>query len=71
MSEDKEAAAIGKRVRKLRKAQHLTQIQLANKAGIASNTLALIEQGKQHAAEQSIKKLSKALSVKSEAILGY
>jgi transcriptional regulator with XRE-family HTH domain len=63
--------AIGKRVRKFRKAQHLTQIELANKSGVSSNTIALIEQGKQRISEPTVEKLTKPLNVKSQDILGY
>lgn len=71
MKEDKEARAIGKNIRKLRKARDLTQIQLAKKSGVRSNTIARIEQGKQHASEQSVRKLTKALGVNSSDILNY
>ena len=71
MNADKEAAPIGKRLRKLRKAQHLTQIELAKKSGVRSNTIARIEQGKQHISEPTVKKLAKAFGVNSSDILGY
>lgn len=72
MSEkDKEATAIGKRIRKFRKAQKLTQTELADKAGMNFNTVARIEAGKQHASEPSIRKLTKALGVQSSDILNY
>lgn len=71
MNIDKSSVAVGRRIRKLRKAQRLTQIELADMAGISSNTLSLIERGKQNISEPTVKKLTKALNVKSSDILGY
>lgn len=52
-----------KLVKDARVAKGLTQIELAEKAGVHSNTIAKIEQGVQQPSYPTIKKLSKILDI--------
>lgn len=58
------------RIRKLRLDQDLTQAELAEKAGIAINTIRLYEGGKSKPRPKQLKYLANALGVSPEDILG-
>lgn len=49
----------------------LTQAELGEKTGIHSNTIAKIERGEQEPSIETIKKLAKALGVKSSEIFPF
>ena len=58
MSTPKTAAAI---IKNAREEKDLTQLQLAEKAGVHPNTVAKIERGEQKPSFPTLKKLSKVL----------
>ena len=58
------------RIRKLRLDQDLTQAELAEKAGIAINTIRLYEGGKSKPRPKQLKYLANALGVSPDDILG-
>lgn len=62
---------IGARLKLFRKKLQLTQLELANKAGMDSNAYAKIEQGKQCPKLETLEKIIKALGVKSSDILPF
>ena len=53
----------GKFFKKRRKEKGLTQIQVAQKAGVYVNTYAKIERGEQEPSFPTVKKLAKALDI--------
>lgn len=61
----KSAAQIFKEARRQ---QGLTQVEVAEKAGIYPNTYSLIEQGRQKPTFATVKKLAKALGVSLDDI---
>jgi transcriptional regulator with XRE-family HTH domain len=63
--------AIAKRIKQYRKQSGLTQASLAEKAGVASTTIARVERGDNQASLPTIEKLAKALEIKASDILGY
>ena len=63
--------AIAKRIKQYRKERGLTQDALAEKAGVATNTVARLERGLHRASSLTIEKLAKALDVKASDILDY
>ena len=54
---------IGERIRSARKEEHLTQVQLAEKAGIAVNSLRLYESGKRSPNIETLEKIISALGI--------
>ena len=62
--------AIGERIRELRRDQNMTQIQLAEKAGIAVNTLRQYEGGKSSPRQKQLERLANALNVLPTDITG-
>jgi transcriptional regulator with XRE-family HTH domain len=62
---------IAKRIKQYRKQSGLTQAGLAEKAGVASTTIARVERGDNQASLPTIEKLAKALEIKASDILGY
>lgn len=68
---DNKDKAIAKRIKQYRKQSGLTQASLAEKAGVAPNTVARLERGIHKASSLTIEKLSKALGVKASDILDY
>jgi transcriptional regulator with XRE-family HTH domain len=62
---------IGKHLRQIRRDSHLTQTELAKKAGMPTNTLARLERGEHRISSESAEKLAKALGVKASDILLY
>jgi len=61
---------LGKRIAKLRKAQSMTQQQLAEFLGISQQTLAHYEVGRLRVAASMLPALAKALDVSVEALIG-
>lgn len=62
---------IGERIRFYRKAKKLTQIELADKAGIAVNSLRLYEAGKRNPSIETLFQIADALNVSFESLLSY
>lgn len=60
MSAKKTLAAI---IRNAREASGLTQLEIANKAGVHPNTIAKIERGIQEPSYPTLKKLAKVLDI--------
>ncbi len=67
--EDKHLAAFGKRVAALRKAKGLTQEELADKTGLAVDSIGAIEQGRRWARLTTLHLLAKGLDIKTEELL--
>ena len=61
--------AIGKRIRKARKKQHLTQEQLAEMIGVKSAHIGNIESGKKPFSFKTFVRLYTALKVNSDSLL--
>lgn len=63
-------AAIGRRIRKLRIAQNLTQERLAEHAGISASFLGHIERGTRKMSLETLIHLSMSLHCTTDALLG-
>ena len=61
---------MGQRIKQARKAQHLTQAQLAQLVGLSSAFLGHIERGTRKASLETVKALCKALNVSSDYLIG-
>ncbi len=59
---------IGERIRKLRKAQDLSQEQLAERAGIDRSHMGFIEQGRRQPTLTTLHKLTKSLGISLEKL---
>ena len=59
---------LGKAIRQERKRQHLTQIELADKAGIAVNSIRLYEAGKRTPRNKQLESIAKALGTTAESL---
>ena len=62
---------IGRKLREAREKQHLTQVEVAEKADIGTNHYAQIERGEANASIETFENILKALSVKSSKILPF
>ena len=71
MSDDKESIKrTAKRLRKARRDQHLTQVEVAARAGISETYYVQIEGAKKNPTTSVFNKIIKAIGVSSEEILG-
>lgn len=71
MSDDKASIKrTAKRLRKARRDKHLTQVEVAEKAGISETYYVQIEGAKKNPTTSVFKKIIKAIGVSSEEILG-
>jgi len=61
---------IGQRLRALRQAQEMTQVQLARVLGTQQTAISQVELGNRGLTVQQVVKLAKALRVSTDAILG-
>jgi len=66
---DKRAQEIGSQIRKYRLKAGLSQVGLAELAGIQPNTVARLERGKHRASSLTVEKLAKALQITASEIL--
>jgi len=62
---------IGKNIKKARKERKLTQVEVAEKAGIHPNYYSRIERGELQPALDTLEKIFKVLRVKSSEILPF
>lgn len=62
---------IGRKLREAREKQHLTQVEVAEKADISTNHYAQIERGEANASIDTLENILKALNVKSSKILPF
>ena len=62
---------IGCRLRAVREKQHLTQVDVAEKADISTNHYAQIERGEANASIETLESILDALNVKSSKILPF
>jgi len=60
----KQTSSLGARLRVLRKERHLTQRELANRAGISVNAVSLIERNEISPSVSTLQSLAKALNIK-------
>jgi transcriptional regulator with XRE-family HTH domain len=71
MSDDKASIErTAKRLRKARRDKHLTQVEVADRAGISETYYVQIEGAKKNPTTSIFKKIIKAIGVSSEEILG-
>lgn len=63
-------SAVGENIKEKRKEKHLSQNQLAKKAGIAQATLSAIESSTKSPAVDTIEKLAAALECSASELLG-
>lgn len=68
---DNTARQIASKLKQIRLQKGMTQSQVAEKAGVNVNLYARIERGEVTPSIPTLKKLAKALGVKSEAILQF
>ncbi len=68
---DKTSQQIARRLKQVRHQKNLTQLQLAEKAGINSNYYSKIERGELKPSVETLEKIIKALGVKSSDILPF
>lgn len=62
---------IGKKLRKIREEQDISQEQLAKAAGISTGYYARLERGKHDPSPSVLAKISKVLKIKSSDILPF
>ena len=62
---------IGRKLREAREKQHLTQVEVAEKADISTYHYAQIERGEANASIDTLENILKALNVKSSKILPF
>ena len=62
---------LGNRIRQLRKSLKLTQAQLADKAGLSTNFIALLENGKRSASVDTLFRISKVLKVELKELFEF
>lgn len=70
MTEDDIAKKIAKRLLSARKSKHLTQEEVAKKAGVSVNYYAQVERGEINPSTSNFLAIIKALGVSSADILG-
>lgn len=57
---------LGSRIRELRKAKNLTQFELAEKIGLSTNFIGMVERGERNTTVDKIFKLAKAFNITME-----
>ena len=62
---------LGNRIRQLRKNLKLTQSSLADKAGLSTNFIALLEKGKRSASVDTLFRISKVLKVELKELFDF
>jgi len=68
---DKTTKEISEKLKQARLAKGLTQFELADKAGIHSNTYAKIERAERYPSIDTLEKLVKVLGIKSSDIFPF
>jgi transcriptional regulator with XRE-family HTH domain len=71
MSTDKTTAKIAESLKEIRQKRGLTQVEVADKAGLHVNSYAKIERGEAMPEIETLGKIAKALRVKSSDILPF
>ena len=67
MNEQQESLKIlGSRIRELRKSKNLTQFELAEKIGLSTNFIGMVERGERNTTVDKIFKLAKAFNITME-----
>ncbi len=62
---------LGNRIKQLRKGLKLTQAQLADKAGLSTNFIALLENGKRSASVDTLFRISQVLKVELKDLFDF
>lgn len=62
---------VGQNLREARKQQHLTQVEVAQAAGISINYYAMVERGETNPSLEAFENILKALKIKSSKILPF
>lgn len=57
---------LGSRIRELRKAKNMTQFELAEKIGLSTNFIGMVERGERNTTVDKIFKLAKAFNITME-----
>ena len=60
---------IGKIIKDVRKAKNIKQYELAEKSGLSTAALCLIEQGKSYPSNNNLKKIFESLEIKESYLL--
>jgi transcriptional regulator with XRE-family HTH domain len=68
---DKTSKQIAEKLKQVRLQKGLTQVELANKAGINDNYYAKVERGELKPSVETLEKIIKALGVRSSAIFPF
>lgn len=63
--------SLGNRIKQLRKNLKLTQADLADKAGLSTNFIALLEKGKRSASVDTLLRISKVLKVELKDLFDF
>lgn len=63
--------ALGKRIRKIRRATELTQAELAEKARVSTTHIGLVETGKRRVSLQTLQRIASALGIKVKELLPF
>ena len=66
---DPDLAALGREIRRYRKAKDLSQEQLAELAGVSRNYVGFLERGERNPSIQAVAKMARALGVRPAALL--
>jgi transcriptional regulator with XRE-family HTH domain len=62
---------VGRKIKQVREARKMTQLDLAERAGIAVNYFAMIERGEVNFTFEKLYRIIKALKIKSSQILPF
>ena len=68
---DKTSKQIAEKLKQVRLQKGLTQVELANKAGINDNYYAKVDRGELKPSVETLEKIIKALGVRSSAIFPF
>ena len=64
-----ELEILGRIIREKREAQGLTQVELAEKAGVDRNYIGMVERGERNPSYLSLQKIAKGLGIKVEELI--
>jgi len=67
----KKDIALGKRIKRIRKAVGLTQERLAEKVHISTTHIGLVETGKRRASLKTLQKIASVLGVKTKDLIPF
>lgn len=71
MKVTKKDESLGKRIKKLRRRVGLTQEMLAEKVGVSTTHIGLIETGRRRVSLKTLQRIASAIGVKARDLLPY